>query len=307
MSTKRMNQVRMAERGFEKHIGYASNFVHLNINLGGGQACSDYFGAWIGRYRKLMRDWDDLETMAWSVRTRQSLKSAFISTHFALAAREASEAGSLVTFYYLSYYAVLHAAWGVLYLHPDEKTAAIAKPTHSKLPNVFQSSFCGRNGIFQYQIKDMMEDLRKRREYYSYQMPFNSPFDDASDARGATPSTGGIVKQCIQLANLHSHMIAEAADRENIRPLTVGAEHREPFTDIFRAINSKRHPAREGWFLEPADEAALQEFLTQGCDLFGHSVMFEHMSDQYMSYSGGGEADVAKAEMVRSLVYRALF
>ncbi|KMS60051.1 hypothetical protein V474_11855 [Novosphingobium barchaimii LL02] len=297
--------------GLERHIKYGTSFIHLNINLGSADACTQYFSTWIGRYRKLICGWDQHETTAWSVRLRQSLKSAFVSTHFALAAEEASKAGSRVTFYYLSYYAVLHAVWGVLYLHPDEKTSAIAKPTHSKLPNVFHSAFCGPKGIIRYQIKDTMEDLRLRREYYSYRMPLNSPFDDDRDAKGYTSSVGGIVKQCIQLSNLHSHLIVEAADREGVGPLEIQSEGRQAFTDVFRAINSQRHPTRDGWFLEPADERALSEFLTQGVDLQGHSVMLDHMFDEYMTYMRGAEAeakaDVAKTEQVRSLIFHAMY
>ena len=293
--------------GLERHVPYFSNFIHLNINLGSAEACTQYFGTWMSRYRKVIRGWDEADAAAWSVRMRQSLKSAFVATHFALSAEEARASGSFVTFYYLSYYAVLHAVWGVLYLHPDERTAAIAKPTHSKLPNVFQSAFCGPKGIIRYPIREMMEDLRLRREYYSYRMPLNSPFDDEQDARGHTASVGGIVKQCIQLSNLLSHLIAGAAEREGLHPVRMQADQRDGFIEVFRAINSQRHPARDGWFLEPADENALDEFLTQGTGLQGHSVMFEHMSDEYMTYTGGGGADVAKSEKVGALVYNALF
>lgn len=34
--------------------------------------------------------------------------------------------------------------------------------------------------------------------------------------------------------------------------------------------------------------------------------MFEHMFDEYMTYAGAGEADAAKAQQVRSLVFRAM-
>lgn len=292
--------------GLERHFDYVTNFTNLNINLGSANACTQYFSEWIGRYRKLMRGWDTNETAAWSVRLRQSLKSAFISTHFALAAREANEAGSRVTFFYLSYYAVLHAVWGVLYLHPDEKTAAIAKPTHSKLANVFQSAFCGPKGIIRYQMKDVMENLRVRREYYSYRMPLNSPVDDEHDANKYTSSVAGILKQCIQLANLHSHLIVAAADREGVGAVRIQSNAREAFIDVFRAVNSQRHPVRDGWFLEPADERALSEFLTQGADFNGHSVMFDHMFDEYMTYVDREVADAAKAQEVRSLVFLAL-
>jgi len=292
--------------GLERHVPYITGFFHLNINLGSASACTQYFSNWMGRYRKLMRGWDEYETAAWSVRLRQSLKSAFVSTHFALAASEAKATGSFVTFYYLSYYAVLHAVWGVLYLHPDENTAAIAKPTHSKLPNVFQSAFCGPKGIIRYPIKEIMEDLRLRREYYSYRMPLNLPFNDERDAKSSTSNVGGIVKQCIQLSNLHSHLIMEAAEREKIHPVRIKADARQAFEEVFRAVNSQRHPVRGGWFLEPADERALNEFLTQGTGLTGHSIEFDHMYDEYMTYAGGGEADLDKAQKVKSLVYNAM-
>lgn len=254
-----------------------------------------------------MKSWGVIDTAEWSVRNRQSLKSAFVATHFALAAREAEQTGSLVSFYYLSYYAVLHALWGVLYIHPNESTHAIAKPTHSKLPNVFQSAFCGTTGIIRYPIKKMMGDLKLRREYYSYRMPMNSPFDDEADARGATSSVGGIVKQCIQLANLHSHILSEASKREGVNIARLSNTNNDAFIEVFRKFNSQRHPSRKGWFLEPADEAALHEMINSGCGLNGHSIEFEHMSDNFMTYPDNGASDLAKTEEVNGLVYNALF
>ncbi|RWP42425.1 MAG: hypothetical protein EOR04_11450 [Mesorhizobium sp.] len=295
------------QEGLEPYIGYVSTFIHLNINLGSAEACGRYFSVWMARYRKLMRDWSGHDTAIWCVRLRQSLKSTFVSTHFALKASEARDTGSHAVFYYLSYYAVLHAVWGVMYLHPDERTDAIAKPTHSKLPNVFQSAFCGHSGIIRYPIKQMMEDLRVRREYYSYRMPMNSPFDDDDDARGWTSSVGGLVKQCIQLANLHSHLISEAAEREGVSLTSMEEAWRGNFIEVFRTINSQRNPANGGWFMEPADESALAEYLLHGCKLYGHSVMFEHLSDEFMSYAGNGIDDLGNANKVRSLVYRGLF
>jgi hypothetical protein len=293
--------------GLEKHIRYVSGFIHLNINLGSEAACSAYFSKWMERYRHAMKHWTPLDTVLWCLRMRQSLKSTFISTHFALSARRAGQAGSTASFYYLSYYAVLHALWGVLYLHPDERTDTIAKPTHSKIPNVFQSAFCGRGGVIRYDVKEMMDDLRFRREYWSYRMPMNSPFEDEADMTGWTSSVGGMVKQCIQLSNLHSHIIAEASSRMGRFSAEVAPNDREAFMEAFLTLNSQRHPSRADLFLEPADAQALNEFLGIGCELYGHSVMFEHLSDQYMTYSGNGTQDQEISEEVGLLVYRALF
>lgn len=293
--------------GLETRITYFSNFVHLNINLGGPAQCDRYFSEWIARYRRLIKGWGDMDVAIWSIRMRQSLKSAFTATHFALAAQDAKKAGSHASFYYLAYYAVFHALWGVMYLHPDESTDAIIKPTHTKLANVFQSCFCGEGGIIRYSVREIAEDLRFRREYYSYRMPLNSPFEDEDDARGATVYVGGLVKQCIQLSNLHSHLIHEAATRNDFAVARVPPDRRDEFTKMFLQFNSQAHPARPEPFLDPADEQALQEWLLKGCDLWGHSIMFEHMTDQYMNYAGNGLRDKDMAKQVISLVYGALY
>jgi hypothetical protein len=299
--------VQWSDIGFERHVGYVSNFIHLNINLGSKAACDGYFSQWMFRYKRAMADWRPLDTALWCIRARQSLKSTFISTHFALSAQKAQQAGSIASFYYLAYYAALHAVWGVLYLHPDETTDRIAKPTHSKLANMFHSDFCRPGGIIRYDVKEMMEELRFRREYWSYHMPMNSPFRHESEAGCGIPIVGGLVKQCIQLSNLHSHIVADAASRLGKETAIVNPAEREKFIDTFVALNSHRHPSRSDWFLDPADSQALTEFLQDGCRLWGHSVMFEHLSDQYMTYSGNGAQDRKISHQVGGLVWKALF
>lgn len=291
--------------GLEKHLTCAGNFFHINHNLGSAKACATYYAEWMGKYRRLMRDWDDGDIAAWAVRMRQSLKSAFVATHFALSAREARAAGSLISYYYLAYYAVLHAVWGVLYTHPEEKTAAIARPKHSKLQNVFEDSYCRPNGIINYSVGKIMQDLRYRREYYSYRMPFNSPFEFDEDSK--TAHVGGTVKQCIQLSHLQSQLVADAAGRERKSFCRIAPDNITTFLEMFRDFNSQRHPTGQGWFIEPADEQALHEFLERGCGLDGHSITYEHMSDNYMTWSGAGDADALLSGEAASLVYNALF
>lgn len=293
--------------GLENYTKYSGTFTNLNINLGSDKACSAYYSAWIHKYRKLIKSWDDAEAAEWAIRLRQSLKSIFVSAHFLAAAEEAKASGSYITFYYLSYYSLLHSLWGVLYLHPSEKTEAISKPTHSKISNVFHSEFCGTNGIIKYPIKTIMENLRTLREYYSYRMPINSPFRNKEDAGRATSSVRGIFRQCTQLSNLHSLIISEAAERENMFSGNFVKGGQVDFIRTFRLISSQMDPNTGNPFLEPADERALYEFLTLGWELYGHSVTADHMVDEFMTYSGGGEADLHTVQKVIKLVAGSIY
>jgi hypothetical protein len=292
--------------GFESLIRYQSGFVHLNINLGSVEACKKYHDNWMGRYTKRMADWNELETVTWSIRMRQSLKLAYSATYFALASEVARDDRSLASAYYFSYYAALHAIWSVLYLHPDEAHNSIHDATHSKLANVFRAEFAkGEGSIVNYDAKPFIENLRFLREYYSYRMPLNFPFNDSRDLRSAHSGLGGFVKQSIQLANLHSHLIHKASEKKSVMSASVPPQHIVAVKDLYVAMCGKVHPTLLIRPLDPADEFDLERLVNVGCDLMPHSVMNEHMFDEYMTYSGELQLPAEMIARVRDLVFNA--
>lgn len=241
----------------------------------------------------------------WSVRCRQSLKLAFSATYFALSGKDARQANSLATAHYFDYYSLLHAMWAVLFLHPDESVKSVTDITHSKIMNVFHSSFAHGNGsIIQANARELAEDLRFLREYYSYRMPLNSPFEKANEFSKAHIYLGGFVKQCIQLANLHSHLVVKSASRLNLMSADVPRAECDAFKEAFFRINGKEHYSRGLRLLDPADQNAQLEFLTRGCDLLPLSLAYDHMFDDFMTYSGDERANI---DRTRALVYEALF
>lgn len=291
---------------------YITDFTHLDINLRTDEARKKYHDSWMARYKSAMNNWTEYDVAIWSVRCRQSLKLCFSSAYFAIEADRAEDDKVFASAYYLAYYSVLHAMWAVPYLHPEESLERVTEITHSKIAKFFHSWFSqSPDAIIKYNSRDLAENLRFMREYYSYRMPLNYPF--GSKQGGFDPnkySHRGFVKQCIQLSNLHSHLLRKSAETH----IKVGVSANFPFaqeekfnSDFFK-INGKEHPDGVTKILDPADRTALFEYKSMGCELLPHSNAYEHFFDEYMTYSEGAIAE-PKTDIVqktRSFVFSAL-
>ncbi len=300
------NKAAWPRNGFEPLFDYAADFVHLNINLGSHQACKFYHDAWVKRYSAAMASWTELDTAIWGMRCRQSLKLAFSATFFALSADAVAKSKIKAAEFYLAYYAMLHAMWAVLYLHPDQNLANVTSITHSKMANLYHSEFAsGRSRVIVEDVKALAEDLRFLREYYSYRMPLNSPFETMPELSVSYSRLGGFVKQSIQLANLQSHIIRKVGERAGRTSASVSAADRYAFEDAFLAMNGKRHESRDLNLLDDADCEARSEALNRGVDLMPLSMEYEHMFDNFMTWESASP-DQEMLQKVRSLVYNAL-
>ena len=49
--------------------------------------------------------------------------------------------------------------------------------SHYKLKNIFKSDFCNSKGIFDNSVIKLFEDLKFKREYFSYSSPMNMVYD----------------------------------------------------------------------------------------------------------------------------------
>ena len=292
--------------GFESLIDYHSNFLHLNINLGSVEACKAYHDNWISRYTRIINSWTPLDVCLWAIRCRQSLKLCFSATFFALSATEIGEMKLRPAEHYMAYYGMLHAMWAVLYLHPEQTTENVSSITHSKLANIYQSEFAdGKTPIIVENAKQLAQDLRYVREYYSYKMPLNPPFESHNHLIDYRFRLGGFIKQSIQLANLHSHLILKACEKIGKTCADVKLLDRDLFRDAFHKINGQKHQSRDILLLDDADRVALAEMLSQGCDMLPLSVGYEHIFDNYMTW-GSDRPDGELLQKVRSLVWHAL-
>lgn len=272
-------------KALSTYFDYLCSFHHLDMNLRTNNARQDYHDSWMKKYHTSIETWNDYDIAIWAVRARQSLKLCFSATYFALEAKEAERANNKASAYYLGYYATLHAMWSVIYLNPQQTTKNVYDISHSKILNVFYSTYAhGNNSILHANAKKLVENLRFLREYYSYRMPLNSPFEDDAELKYALTSLGGFVKQCIQLANLHSHLLIKAAWKKSKSSSIIPFNLRTEFKQEYLLINGKKHISKETIILDPADNFALNEYLNIGCDIMPLNLEFDHMFDDFMTY-----------------------
>lgn len=197
--------------------------------------------------------------------------------------------------------------WAVIYLHPEQSTEHVTSITHSKMSNLFHAEFAsGKGRIIVEDVKALAEDLRFLRENYSYRMPLNSPFDAHSELSLSYGRLGGFVKQSIQLANLHSHMIRKIGDRSKKAGARLAPNDVAKFSDVFHAINAKKHIGRDFLILDDPDSRARTESLVHGCDLLPLSIGYDHMFDNFMTWDHE-RPDEKLLQRVRVLVGGALF
>ena len=230
-----------------------------------------------------------------------------LPTFFALSADVVGERKIKAAEYYLAYYAMLHAMWAVIYLHPDQSTEHVTSITHSKMSNLYHAEFASGNGrIIVEDVKALAEDLRFLREYYSYRMPLNSPFEAHSELSLSYARLGGFVKHSIQLANLHSNIIRKVAEKSRKAGALIAPNEIVKSGNVFSEINAKKHQSRDYEILDDPDSRARTEFLVHGCDLVPLSIGYDHMFDNFMTWDHE-RPDEGLLQRVRALVGRALF
>jgi hypothetical protein len=291
--------------GFEKFSPYKDNFIHLNINIGIDN-CGEYYSSWMSKYKKSLSKCTNYDIVIWHMRLRQSLKMNFSATYFSLLAKRSMESKILPAYHYLNYYAVLHSMWSVIYLLPDQELHQLTSITHSKMANLFHDRFSTRDKIIGYNAKKISEDLRFLREYYSYRMPLNDPFTLKEIDEYGVNSVGGFVKQCIQLANLHSTIIHNCAKKIGRVDVSFPGYEYERFEKDFSNINAKLDNNSTDIILDPSDSIEKGRIIKHGASLYPHSINYEHFFDDFMCYSSNHIEGDDIYEKVRTLVARAL-
>ena len=138
-------------------------------------------------------------------------------------------------------------------------------------------------------------------------MPLNSPFGPDDEVVKGRIHLGGFVKQSIQLCNLHSHLIYKAAARTKSQSSRISSVDQDRFRALFFDMNGKINESRGLHALDPADQQAQREFLEQGCDIIPHSLAYDHMYDNFMTYRDDTRPSEAIINQTKHLVGNALF
>ena len=115
----------------------------------------DELGEWIIRYYKAI--WEMYSSSSIFVESKLHLNNnCFISYYFCL------------------YYSLFHAMNALIYLNPNTPIKTVFRVSHHKLKNVFKSEFCNSKSIFDNTTIELFENLKFKREYFSYNAPLFS-------------------------------------------------------------------------------------------------------------------------------------
>ena len=242
---------------------------------------------WKGIYKKQFIDSAPCEGYVWNIRCYRALKEIFSSAAMFGESLVAKDSKCWASFYFTSYYSLFHAFLACVFLLPSESLEKLSDITHSKLLNIFRSSFCnGKFKIIDESICTAFSILRYQREYYSYQMPPNHFLYENADNIQPDVVLPHHLYACYQLANLFSLLI-ESAFKKLHKDMEQTAQNFQFVKENFCLVNCRKHPITEKYQLHYVDKVRLKETF-----LYPAPVSFimelEHFSDEFGLYENSG-------------------
>ena len=295
---------------FENHSQYnTTNFSHLNRKLKDEKEISRYHSKWVEKYTFVFKNCKAKTVIDWDVRTSKSLKEIFTSAAFYMESRLARRCQSWSAFYFLSYYSLFHALLANVYLLPDEKLEALSEITHTKLVNVFHSTFSNAKPyIVNHKIKELFDVLKYAREYYSYQMPFNDFLYNHKEINRPDIRLPYFLRCCYQLASLHSEII-EKVFKKHGKIVRGAAQFHRYKRETFLRAHARPNPITGNYLLDVSDEFRIKEMLSASAPT-SFVVNLEHYFDEFRTYLEDGEEHdgypVVSQQEIFSFIYGAV-
>jgi hypothetical protein len=269
---------------FEAHSKYSSTrFSLLNERLNSESAIDRYYSKWTEKYAAVFKGCKARTAIDWDVRTSKSLKEIFTAVAFYVEAQACKKLNAWSAFYFLSYYSLFHALLANVYLLPEEQLQSLSEITHTKLINVFYSTFANsKPKIMNGEVKSLFEVLKWTREYYSYQMPFNDFLYSHNDLNKPDARLEYYLRASFQLASLHSEIIEKSFQKHG-KVVRGAAQLHNYKKQTFMRANARKHPVTDKYILDPSDEYRIRDLIS-GSVPTSFIVNLEHYCDEFRSY-----------------------
>ncbi|TEB05589.1 hypothetical protein Psch_02630 [Pelotomaculum schinkii] len=271
---------------FENYTEYSySNFSSLNQRVSDSKEQKKYIDSWKNKYADYFKKHPPEESFLWNIRVHKSLKEVFSSSAMYQESLVAKESRCWASFYFLSYYSLFHAFLACVYMLPNESLDNLSEITHSKLVNVFNSTFCsGRPQIIDESVCEVFSILKYLREYYSYHMPPNHFLYEHKDNIKPDIVLPDCLKPCFQLASLLSEIV-ESAFIKYHKKISNKIKYFQFVRDNFYLVNCRKHPITNQYLIDYVDKVRLKEtFEYPGPVPF--VIELEHFSDEFGLYEG---------------------
>uniref|UniRef100_UPI003FEE4DE2 hypothetical protein n=1 Tax=Eubacterium sp. TaxID=142586 RepID=UPI003FEE4DE2 len=265
---------------FNKYSKYIFDFELLDKKFPDEQNQERYYNRWMEKYNSVFETENNFKCIEWDLRCKKSLKEIFSSATFFIEAKKNLETKCFSSYYFCLYYSLFHALYALTFLDPYLEISKLLSTTHLNLINRFINSFSGsKKNIIDENIKKLFNDLKYKREYYSYCTPFNNLFNPYEDID--VLETELLV--CYQLCAFHSLMIEKSYQKKCGTIVTIDKNNYLEFNKTFNQLFSKINTYNE-YVLDDSCKNIYYEILQYGSIPQYISIDLEHQFDEFHTY-----------------------
>ena len=266
---------------FGRFSPYVFGFYSLDENMPDEQKQEKYYARWMQKYSEVFKTRDSFIAVEWDLRCRKALREIFSSATFYIEGKKDLEMGCFSSYYFCLYYSLFHAIKSVLFFDNNSSILQLLDKTHSSTIDTFVGVFANSSkDILSKEIKQQFNDLKYRREYYSYVTPFNNIFNHTEDLSNLKET----LIQCYQLCSFHS-LLVEISYTKNIKAVVKIQNEYEfyEFNKLFDAMFSKRDDVNR-IVLDTASKILKNEYLENGFRPEHIPLDLEHQFDEFHGY-----------------------
>lgn len=267
---------------FMDFSSYITSFNRLDAKLSDMDMQKKYYDKWMQKYARIFKcETKQLNSIEWDLRCRKALHEIFSSATFFIEAKKCLEMCCFSSYYFCLYYSLFHAIYAAIFLDTDSIMNSLLNITHRNIINIFTSAYCkSKKDIMSKEVNVLFNELKYRREYYSYATPFNNLFDYKNDLERLKD----ILLDTYQLTSFHSLMI-ENSYCKNIGKVTKISNKYEiyEFEKLFYSLFSKKDISGNNK-LDTSCEILKDELVRDGFRPYFITLDLEHQYDEFHSY-----------------------
>nr|WP_295257123.1 hypothetical protein [uncultured Blautia sp.] len=132
-----------------------------------------YYNLWCEKYNNCFSKCTKDELGEWIIRYYKAIWEMYSSSSIFVESKLHLNNNCFISYYFCLYYSLFHAMNALIYLNPNTPIKTVFRVSHHKLKNVFKSEFCNSKSIFDNTTIELFENLKFKREYFSYNAPMN--------------------------------------------------------------------------------------------------------------------------------------
>lgn len=187
-------------------FGFRFNTTYIDACIPDEKQQKEYCKIWTEKYKKCFAGATPDDMGEWLIKSQKSIWEIYSSATILTEAECNLNNNCFVAFYFCLYYALFHAMYSLLFIAPDIQLDILYRISHATLLNSFKDHYTGKNGMFDETAIEQFENLKYKREYYSYNSPLNLVFPDADDELKRTKK---LILSLFQTMYLNSYIASE--------------------------------------------------------------------------------------------------